>query len=293
MRPAKSIGEQARRLLADGVQGEVIGVSSRGLFTQTRGGEVAFLSGEEYRGPLTVNIAGDASWLGPAGQDTRFEVGVDGLQLRPSGIRLLLDGAQTWSPPRRTGLNDSASAQRSRILLLARAAADAAPASGMATLTQWIALGFPAPALPAHPQAERCARLGRAIAEGDADAFSTLAEGLLGWGQGLTPSGDDFVVGMLLGLSRAGLASATAPSMLSAAARVVDLRARKHTTAISAGLLACAALGEADERLVALVDHVQTGSPGEAEARAAADGWGATSGWDALAGIGVTLSIFG
>ena len=288
-RPARSIGERARRLLADGTQGGVIGVTSRGLFIQTSGAEVVFLSGEDYRGPLTVNIAGDTSWLGTAGQDTRFDIGADSLRLLPSGLRLLLEGAQAWSPPPRTNAQDSASAQRSRILRLTRAAADAAPASGMAVLTPWIAHGCPAAARPSHPQAERCARLRLAFVQGDRELAAEQTRGLLGWGPGLTPSGDDFVLGLLLALVRGGRAGDGWLGLTQA----VERQARIQTTAISAGLLACAGHGESDERMIALVDHVQCGVPDSAAAAAAIGAWGATSGWDALAGIGLTVDLPG
>ena len=114
-------------------------------------------------------------------------------------------------------------------------------------------------------------------------------EGLLGWGQGLTLSGDDFLIGALLALSRAGYEWQAADSILEAAREVVTCAADDRTSSISAGLLVCAADGEAEESLVALVDHVQTGVPGEAEAQVAASSWGATSAGDALAGIGVML----
>jgi hypothetical protein len=103
----------------------------------------------------------------------------------------------------------------------------------------------------------------------------------------LTPSADDFVVGMLLALARSGQTVPAAGALLEAA-RLVDRRGSARTSALSVAPLACAADGEADERLVALVDHVQTGVPGEAEAQVAASSWAATSGWEALAGISVT-----
>jgi hypothetical protein len=143
--------------------------------------------------------------------------------------------------------------------------------------------------MPEHAQGVRCVQLHQAVVERDPARIASELESLLGWGPGLTPSGDDFIVGMLLALGRAQLRSVFSNELLEAAAGMIEARAGDKTTAISASLLACAAAGEGDERLLALVDYVQTGQPGEVAARSAASSWGSTSGWDALAGIAITL----
>lgn len=272
-------------------QGATRGVTSRGVFVQTGHGWL-FLSAEVLRGPLTVNICGDGSWLSVVEHDTTVIVEPLALRLLPSGWTADLDQAQVWRAPRRGAMADRAETQRRRIARLRTRIPQPASAEWMGCLAGWIAQGLPQAERPEHPQADRCASLARSIAGGDAAECSSLMEGLLGWGRGLTPSGDDFLIGVLLALSRAGPAWQVARSILEAARAVVTHKADKRTTSISAGLLACAAEGEADERLIALVDHVQTGVPGEAEAQAGASGWGATSGWDALAGISVTLDAF-
>jgi len=285
---AKAIGWHAQQLLTCRGKASVRGVTSRGLFVQTSDGAL-FLSTEAERGPLTINIAGDRSWLSLAQEDTTCVIMPRTLRLLPSGLTVTLDPAVVWRSPRRLLVADSPAEQRLRFARMSQCVPQPPSVIGMAQLSEWIAQGFPEAARPAHPQAERCARLGRAVAEGEAGSFATLIEGLLGWGHGLTPSGDDFIIGLLLALRRAGDARDASASILEAAARLVNEKARERTTAISAGLLGCAALGEADERLIALVDHVQAGAPGQAEAQQAASSWGATSGWDAFAGMGVTL----
>jgi hypothetical protein len=286
-----AIGWHARQLLRARRQAVILGVTSRGVFVQTSPG-VIYLSAEAERGPLTVNLSDDPGWLAAVQLDTVCVVDPPVIRLLPSGLTLDLGQAMVWRTPRRAAPAEPADRQRERLARLSRHASDPGSVNGMACLTGWIARGCPEASRPAHPHAGRCAALGRAVAEGDVDALRALVEQLLGWGHGLTPSADDFVVGLLLALARSGEAVPAARTLLEAAARLVDRRGSGRTSALSVALLACAALGEADERLMALVDHVQTGVPGEAEARVAASSWGATSGWDALAGIGVTLAAF-
>lgn len=289
VRSATAIGAGAEHLLRGASQAATRGVTSRGVFVQTGRGWL-FLSAEVNRGPLTVNICGDGSWLSVVEHDTTVVVEPLALRLLPSGWTADLDQAQVWRAPGRGAMADRAETQRRRIARLSTRIPQPVSAEWMGCLAGWIAQGLPQAERPVHPQADRCASLVRAIAGGDTAECSSLMEGLLGWGRGLTPSGDDCLIGVLLALSRGGQESQVAESILEAAGEVVAQKADERTTSISASLLTCAAQGEADERLIALVDHVQTGMPGEAEALAAVSDWGASSGWDALAGIGLTLS---
>ncbi len=53
---AAAIGERAARILAGGGSARVIGLTSRGIFLVNGGGEIVFLSFEEWHGPLTINL---------------------------------------------------------------------------------------------------------------------------------------------------------------------------------------------------------------------------------------------
>jgi hypothetical protein len=55
-------------------------------------------------------------------------------------------------------------------------------------------------------------------------------------------------------------------------------------------MIECAALGEADERLVAVADCIFVGDPPEAECVSRVVGWGASSGTDALTGMAVAVT---
>ena len=73
--------------------------------------------------------------------------------------------------------------------------------------------------------------------------------GLLGMGAGLTPSGDDILLGLLLALTRWG--DVLAPGWDAPAfTRALLTLAYAKTTTLSANLIECASQGQADERLV-------------------------------------------
>jgi hypothetical protein len=124
-------------------------------------------------------------------------------------------------------------------------------------------------------------------AGGDISHPPEEAGALLGLGPGLTPSGDDFIGGVLIALRALGRVR-TAERL----AGWAEPLARERTSIISRAHLACAAggmgAGALHETLVAI------GRPGGADFAARVDAAGAaghTSGWDALAGVAAVCSI--
>jgi hypothetical protein len=138
-----------------------------------------------------------------------------------------------------------------------------------------------------------------ALARRDLHRATRCVASLVGRGPGLTPSGDDALVGLLAVLHRlapAGEGSVAAPPHGLGSARqgaAIELlrtavTAHLHRTAdISAHYLRLAVDGHVGERLVALCDAlVAAASPGEVETAAATVvATGATSGADALLGV--------
>jgi hypothetical protein len=106
---------------------------------------------------------------------------------------------------------------------------------------------------------------------------------LLGLGRGLTPSGDDFICGVLLARSRAGLEPlAWVEPLLSLA--------RKRTTTLSSELIAAAASGSADERILEACDRCLDGSMPPAQILEKFLAYGSSSGLDLLVGFCTALA---
>jgi hypothetical protein len=114
------------------------------------------------------------------------------------------------------------------------------------------------------------------------------AEILIGLGPGLTPSGDDFIGGILIALTALGRRDVA--QRLSAWA--LPLAARR-TGAISAAHLACAGDGEGNAALHEMLSILVTpGAPGLPEALAALSAIGHSSGLDAMAGAALTCALW-
>jgi len=150
-------------------------------------------------------------------------------------------------------------------------------------------LGFAADALPEQagaqalrsPAGERTRQaLARGIAAGDARAFADAACALIGFGEGLTPAGDDCVLGALAAIHR------LAPGWLAAHAAQRDRlaeTARTRTTDLARDFLLEALDARFAEPVLALLTALSDESAGDAARRLLA--MGATSGADTLCGI--------
>lgn len=136
----------------------------------------------------------------------------------------------------------------------------------------------------------RTAALERALGVRDPDATARAVHGLVGHGPGLTPSGDDALVGVATVLHRAGASGAPTGAMRRLLAAAVRPRLGR-TTPISAHHLALALHGHSGEHLTTLVDEwLARGAP-TALAVARVRAVGATSGLDALVGVRCGLRL--
>jgi hypothetical protein len=113
---------------------------------------------------------------------------------------------------------------------------------------------------------------------------------LLGLGVGLTPSGDDFILGMLLVLNR-WKDLFPKPAELELFNRQAVAAAYQKTTTLSANLIECASLGLGDERLIDALDWLVSESEDDTIPVDNLLSWGSSSGVDAFVGYVIALSI--
>ena len=186
-------------------------------------------------------------------------------------IALSVAGATLWRPAPITAAGPAA------IDALQRAAAQRVPEEGLGCLI----LGkHNAVAIHAQPALE--ALQGWLVG----NALEQDAEQLIGLGPGLTPSGDDYLGGMLVALRLCAR-----PAQAQSLWRWLEPRLAGRTSAISAAHLAAAAEGEAHEALhECLRTLLANGRPWD-EVLDALDGVGHCSGWDALAGALAVLRV--
>lgn len=220
------------------------------------------------------------------------------IHLPAIGLRILLGEGRNWSPritPSRGGASESRLRWRDRAPAVRAAAARLARArwedGGLGPLLMArsrrrvnVAAGGPGTVSMVQPvivarATGALSRFRTAVDECDRSSAELAARDLVGLGPGLTPSGDDVLVGM-----EAALHALDHPMAGFLADAVGDAPAR--TTAVSATLLRHAAVGEFSERLHELLAALLGPDPAaDGPAIEVAAAWGATSGLDCIVGV--------
>ena len=277
------IGSLAHELLSSETSVHVAGITSRGVFLKTSSRWIIFISTERFRGPLTLNLAEDTA---PALK--RMTPESKGL-LTPDGIlfpnlRVSTANAIIWQPPPKPPSPGLTAAVLEQARALALAAHRSKNGAGLSSLIPALLNPDSNPTRPyigsvnvRHIQDKFAAGLYAVAAE--------HITGVLGFGSGLTPSGDDFTIGILLAFSRWGDVLSPEQSTYPLNNHLIQAAYQKTTT-ISANLIECAARGLADERLIAALDNLMS-APHHPAHNVLQEllGWGNSSGLDALTGM--------
>jgi hypothetical protein len=244
----------------DGLRGSVHAVFPRSVYLEPETGPLIVLHGPEHgHTPTSLIVAGTHrdGWGARVGDTVSGRLG----HLRVG--RVLFDGRQAgvWRAPAPSRRGFAAAPWCERMI-------DDAATARLQPACRW---------------------LGAALLAGNAAAVDDGVAALVGNGPGLTPAGDDALVGLLALLHRVGPPSACARLL-----RLLDLSVNARlarTTPISAHYLHLALLGHTGERLTGLVDALGEDGVVDAASVARVRATGASSGADALAGVAAGLRL--
>lgn len=255
--------------------GQVVGVFSRACYIGGRQGQVIALTlAEAGPGPFSVALQGRPGLFEglSVGQPAR---GHD-RSLHVDGWEITWDAAAVWDP-RLVCPACSLELGPDTIRIISKYA-------------DWTLMPITTPRVnPVRDNPSSAAdRLGRAVVlslvQNRPNTLAKAVAGLAGLGRGLTPAGDDYLLGVLAALWLTGQAELLADISIAAAAK---------TTWLSGAYLRAAAIGEFAEpwHSLALALHAAD-TAGTAKAMGRIAGYGASSGRDALAGFASTILAF-
>lgn len=289
---ASSIGAIAAELLDAGGEIEVLAAFERSVYLLCQHGIVCIGVPAIGRGPINVLVPDKGQWSG--GRAFGLHEGIKGVAGRRQlsiGPDLLIatQGAPIWTAPP-FAIDPPADALSRGLAKVRALMRGLVPTDGVSAL-----LFDPAgkaartpTAKAAAPQIDVLTRaLPDAIARGewseDAQRSALL---LLGLGPGLTPSGDDFLGGLMLALTACAKTALRDALWETLAPELDDL-----TVPVSAMHLSAAADGMGAEVVHDLINAMRAGDdPGLAGLLGTVLALGATSGADTIAGIVVGLS---
>jgi len=276
-------GVIAREVCRRGARGEVAAIFERSLYLRVGAEFICIGEPAIGNGPTTLIIAARVAQLGLRRGERAF---ISNDRITMGDVLFDLSNCQSWRAPPWPTVPSSAKLRTTCVMIAQRAAVES-PADSLARAafgpddTPLARLARPRVArfaswLPPTPDPSPSR-----FAWGEGNPAACAAD-LVGLGYGLTPSGDDFLIGALAALDALGQTNTHA-----ALGRAV-VAAADSTSPLSASFLRAAAAGHAGENLHTMVAAILTGDAGAALAQARRIGH--TSGWDTLAGAVVACS---
>lgn len=247
------------------LQGVVHSVFERVINVAAHEGDLFSLAARDIDNAPSTLIA-DATGFGETGVKPGDQVHARANVITVGGrLRIRLDGARVWHAEL-PGYPDDDAALRSNVAWARQQCAHASDHDDR--MAQLIA--------------RRTSMLRAALMEGDIDSARRHGQALLGLGPGLTPSGDDYLVGLFAVLNMPGSPCA---SMACVCAGIVA-PARERTHAISVTALVAAAQGRVLQSLSSLMHAMLHRSPDDVRpALERVLAIGSTSGADMVAGL--------
>jgi hypothetical protein len=288
-----AIGRQAFNYLKDKSRGLVIGVTSVGVFIKAATDKILFLTTQPYKGPLTLNLEDDHGIFDQIENGMEVETGPGEISIPILAFRVQTFQAEVWSPPLPQAPLRSPVDQRETLRSFAGEMLPLIKEQNHpAIYTQLRALAQrdTPPALQSESLLATIHTLHQNAMAGDLPSAREAFNHLLGRGEGLTPAGDDLLLGWLLSLNR--WKNALAPDLYRQPLnQAIVSAAYKKTTTLSANLLECATKGEGDERLINMLDAVMCVGDQHAEPLRVSNlikpllSWGNSSGLYAFLGM--------
>jgi len=288
---ARLIGLTAANVLKVDRLFTIRGVTSRGIFVDLDEKVILFLSRENFHGPLTVNLSWNEAILDQISLRAVGHACNSSLWFTKPNLVIHTGQAATWSAldtwiPTALPVVLPASHQITNFLNLLIALSDS-PNELIDCVLQILSPAPPAPGSEPTDLLNAVSTMERSLRRQDLYGLGIAAHALAGRGRGLTPSGDDFLLGICYGLY---MAQARLPEFIQAAGKILTDKVSRRSTLISANLVECAVAGEVDERLGAAFQALLHPQNPAGSAIEGILSWGSSSGMDATAGMALFLS---
>ena len=285
------LGYKAEDVINRISNGAVFGISQRGIFIQPPDDLTIYISFENYRGPLTLNLTGNSVLLNQLKPGNPVIVKKSEFLFPDFNLQISLKAAEIWQ----SNLNPVKNhLDRDHLENVIWQAKKIPGNESLFPLLEMVISGDPAP-LPDHPGLiERfftvldVMRSDNLVQNGETKELLNAITGLMGAGPGLTPLGDDFILGILLALNYGGESIFSEISLRKLNQVILDT-AKEKTTRLSFSLLTCAVEGSADERTLKILDGLIAGEEIRDQDLTQLLNWGSSSGIAVLAGMALAL----
>jgi hypothetical protein len=285
----KNIGHLSNRLLNGRLNCTVWGNTSKGIFLKIHPEGLIFLSYEGYRGPFTLNVPSSlANQLQELKPGTQVSFGPDRiLYFDHQDLGISLGDTVPWQPEAFQSTEGKKELAGNLAILAGWLKSNTPPGSFGSICSTFSTDGESRHFDPASLEG-KLRDIYIATRTTDYTAFIRPVSEVIGLGSGLTPSGDDFLTGMSLCVSRYNLVI-EGLNGYSSWFELLKPMMKEKTTVLSSDLYSASFLGSADERLIKAFDSIIQNRMVEKEIIPSIAGWGSSSGFDALSGFYLLL----
>ena len=280
----------ARSTLNEAMSGEVCAVFARTFYVQTENGLICVGAGDMYDGPLTLvtNAPETTNWQA-SGVRLRQRALLRSRRIAV-GMWLVIscEEATEWMPPRPPAID--AEMISKGIAHLRAKVVDRLPKNGLAEFVMPANLQIGSSLAVEAQGPIRRIRSALSMALFRRRMFQPSPSdvaALSGLGPGLTPSGDDFLGGMMVGLY-----SVREDGLAQELSRIINDYNENAANIVSREHLRAAADGMAADGILRLACVIGSGGEINDEILAAVDRIGHTSGWDVVAGLIIALETW-
>lgn len=280
---AQSIGITALKSIQFNTSAVVYGITSKGVFLRMADASIVFMSRDTFRNPLSINVPGSGVFLETVQHSDLVEISNNVLFFRAVNDQLEINPAAIWSARKNeTPLEQlPPSLKIKEFITHLQKRLDQSVEYFSTVLTLF---GIENVNIPTDLRtALRCLISPDST---DLDSLSTAGKFFAGRGRGLTPSGDDLLLGWCYALDRL---SRFHNLEMAAIHQIMVEQVSKRSTLISANLIAAASQGELDERLLHAFEALTGLIPLNAAVLDGVVNWGNSSGIEAVAGMLLAL----
>lgn len=285
----KHIGHLSDTLLKTEKSLKFWGQTSKGIFLKSDTNKILFLSFELFTGPYTLNIQRPFENFPLISRTEHIAIDKKNIIFKNAKIQICFEQSKIWTPNKIERILPKSKIKKN----LQEAITTLLPLASKASLFPYAqSIVEQKPLLTTNlplnkAQIENVQHA--LIKKKEEDLLSTLTA-CIGFGNGLTPSGDDFVCGILLVLTQLNDHYYAGKSFTSSFKHQLIKSALRKTTMISANLIEAALLSSADQRILNALNKICADTPSHADAIKNLTSWGNSSGQDIFVGITLALS---
>jgi len=286
------LGAIASTILDETIEGSVFGKTSSGTFIKTLSDRILFITHLPFPGPLTINLKEDNPYLlDRINNGMKVIFSPQKIFIPEIELEILASkDAVHHSPLPSTPIRNKEERHKAIRFIASQMNLRLEEYNNLqySSLLEIINYEYNNAKLSKNFEFNHISQIVRDI---KTSRFEEAIEGInefLGGGQGLTPSGDDIVIGITLSINR--WKDVLIPNIdLESFNQQVIGASYDRTTTLSANLIECAAQGEADERLINTVDFLISELPYKKNIVENLLHWGDSSGIFVFWGMAITI----